>query len=186
MQTIKTISMKEFEELCRNEQAPHFWHEHLPEAFIKKAGHVYDRLKGIDYRVDRVPCEQWIDDFRTERDYETALDIYEQCLKALQKCERKYGRKNEVQRRAFYCLALVRSCCPDPEQAFAETQRRYGFRFLNSDKKHLMRVILSCVKYVPLTLVHDVADTPQKAVLFTQTGTGKCRGHYLLGEHTNN
>ena len=158
MKKLDIISMNEAFERFPTQAVPKYWHDSLPEAFIEKAGRVFDRLKGIDYQADRISKDEWIDEFKGEFDFEAALDIHIQCLKAVAKVERKFGKQTALKSKGIYYLALTRSMCKDAEEAFCNVRAHFGFEFLDSEKEHLMRIVDSCVKYVPLVVAYDSSE----------------------------
>ena len=176
--------MEEFFRAAKSRPS-HYWHTSLPADFIEKAGRIFDRLRGIDTWVDRTSKEDWIDMFRTEMDYRSALEIYIECLSASAKLERRYSKVSGAPRQAFYYLALARSGCSDPEEAFRMAREHYGVQFDGSGKRHLLRVIDNCVRYRPYTYVTDAPEQSLRIMSAANTGAGKSCSHILLGLFRN-
>lgn len=173
MQITKVVTTKEALELTRRNGGLPYRHERLPDAFVEKAGRVYDRLEGSDPEVERVTRQQWVDDCRKDTDFEAEIEVLVQCLAAVSKWERRYGAQARELRRGIYFLARTRSYCKDPEQAFRETAPYFGFQFCDPDKNRLMRVIDSCVRYLPIVAVGTQVHTKPTAGQEGQYGTGK-------------
>jgi hypothetical protein len=149
-QTMKKIIGIEEGANHMRENGPRYYHDRLPETFAKRAARVYARLKGLD---DQTSEAQWIDEFRLEPDYEGALAIYVQCLAVISKFQRRYGQLCEAHARNLYRLALMRSGCEDPAEAFRLVERHWGIEFYENEKRILMHLIDSCVEYGPVTQV---------------------------------
>lgn len=138
MKITSIVSLVEALKLKEQKKVPRYFHDRLPADFITRAGRMYDRLKGIDDTVERISKEQWIDEFRMEAIPEAELAVFAQCLAAVSKLERKCGNLNQGQRKGAYYLGLTRSACHDSEEAFRLTEKLYGFKFIDCEKKPLM------------------------------------------------
>lgn len=187
MKLHRIASFEEAIELAKKQQSEHYWHDRLPADFIKKAERIYDRLKGIDSFVDATPKAKWVDLFRIEKSPDDALAVYAQRLAALSKAERKWGKKNQIERKAIYCLAAARGFYQNGEDAFRLTEEHYGFQFHDSEKKPLMRLVESCVSYRPIVYEHDVVPAWVLNFAADQNGSGKS-SHYRFsnGGFTSN
>jgi len=183
----EVIGLKERLERGDVDTAIHYQHAQLPDAFIEKAGRVYDRLKGIDKKVDRETKAEWVDRFRGELNYEVELEAYVQCLAALSKFSRKGRGVRGMTRKGLYYLAFTRTMCEDPEETFRLLEKYHGFRFPDSDKKRLIRVIDSCVRYSPLLLGRLDGHTSKITTwLASDYGSGKTGYPFLPHEPRNN
>ena len=183
----EVIGLKERLERGDVDTAIHYQHAQLPDAFIEKAGRVYDRLKGIDKKVDRETKAEWVDRFRGELNYEVELEAYVQCLTALSKFSRKGRGVRGMTRKGLYYLAFTRTMCEDPEETFRLLEKYHGFRFPDSDKKRLIRVIDSCVRYSPLLLGRLDGHTSKITTwLASDYGSGKTGYPFLPHEPRNN
>ena len=186
MKIKRIVSFEESLELSKMKSGAHYWHDRLSADFITQAGRMYDRLKGIDDWVERASKQHWVDEFRTEQRPEDALAIYAECLAAVSKLKRKCGGLGQMQRKGVYYLALARSHCQDGEEAFRLTREYHGFTFTDSEKKPIMRIVDSCVRYHPIVYEHDVV--PASALHFgaERFGKGKSRNPFLGSGSSNN
>lgn len=181
MKIKRIVSFEESLELSKTKGGAHYWHDSLSADFITKAGRMYDRLKGIDDWVERTSKAEWVEEFRTEQRPEDALAIYAECLAAVSKLKRKCGDLGQMQRKGIYYLALARSHCQDSEDAFRLTQEYHGFTFTDSEKKPIMRIVDSCVRYHPIVYEHDVVPASTRHLGAEQFGKGKSRHPFWGG-----
>lgn len=180
------LSLQEFLTLIKEQDVPHYWHDHLPADFIQRAERMYERLKGIDDWVDKTSKDQWVDFFRAERSPESALTVYSQCLAAVTKMQRKCRGFGQMDRKGVYYLALTRSACQDSEEAFRVTETYHGAKFDESVKQSTMRIIDSCVRYRPIVIQQQVVPAITVQFNADQYGMGKSRNPFFGRGSTNN
>ena len=181
MKIKRIVSFEESLELSKTKGGAHYWHDSLSADFITKAGRCVDTLKGIDDWVERTSKAEWVEEFRTEQRPEDALAIIVRMSCGCIEAEAQMWRLGPNAAQGDLLPRFSTKSLPRQQTAFRLTQEYHGFTFTDSEKKPIMRIVDSCVRYHPIVYEHDVVPASTRHLGAEQFGKGKSRHPFWGG-----